>query len=309
MAYKLKLWRLPEGAPNSRGKAFVNLLPLGPDERVTNILPLPEDEDSWDNLHVMFATKSGGVRRNKLSDFQRVNRNGKIAMKLEEEGDRIIGVQICREDEDVLLTTAQGMCIRFPVDTVRVFAGRTSTGVRGIRLDKDNHVISMAILRHVETTSEEAKAYLKHAAAMRRAAGEADAEEPEDAETPDVAISHERIADLGAAEQFVLTVTQNGYGKRTSSYEYRTSGRGGKGIIAIQTSSRNGPVVAAFPVEDSDQIMLVTDGGQLIRTPVDGIRIAGRNTQGVTIFRTREDENVVSVGRIEDVDGDEDEGE
>ena len=309
MAYKLKLWRLPEGAPNSRGKAFVNLLPLGPDERVTNILPLPEDEDAWDNLHVMFATKSGGVRRNKLSDFQRVNRNGKIAMKLEEEGDRIIGVQICREDEDVLLTTAQGMCIRFPVDTVRVFAGRTSTGVRGIKLDKGNHVISMAILRHVETTSEEAKAYLKHAAAMRRAAGEADADEPEDAETPDVAISQERIAELGAREQFILTVTENGYGKRTASYEYRTSGRGGKGIIAIQTSSRNGPVVAAFPVEDSDQIMLVTDGGQLIRTPVDGIRIAGRNTQGVTIFRTREDENVVSVGRIEDVDGDEEEGE
>jgi DNA gyrase subunit A len=163
----------------------------------------------------------------------------------------------------------------------------------------------MAILHHVDTVSEEAKAYLKHAAAMRRAAGEADAEEPEDTDTPDVAIGQERIAELGAREQFILTVTENGYGKRTSSYEYRTSGRGGKGIIAIQTSDRNGPVVAAFPVEDSDQIMLVTDGGQLIRTPVDGIRIAGRNTQGVTIFRTRDDENVVSVGRIEDVDGDE----
>ncbi|WP_375203286.1 DNA gyrase subunit A [Hyphococcus sp.] len=308
MSYKLKLWRLPEGTPNSRGKAFVNLLPLGPDERVTNILPLPEDEEAWEQLHVMFATKSGNVRRNKLSDFQRVNRNGKIAMKLDE-GDRLVGVKVCREDEDVLLTTASGMCIRFPVDTVRVFAGRTSTGVRGIRLDKDNHVISMAILHHVETTSEEAKAYLKHAAAMRRAAGETDAEEPEDTETADVAISPERVAELGGREQFILTVTENGYGKRTSSYEYRTSGRGGKGIIAIQTTSRNGPVVAAFPVDDSDQLMLVTDGGQLIRTPVDGIRIAGRNTQGVTIFRTREDEHVVSVGRIEDVDGEEEEGE
>ncbi|WP_375206093.1 DNA gyrase subunit A [Hyphococcus sp.] len=308
MAYKLKLWRLPEGAPSSRGKAFVNLLPLGPDERVTNILPLPEDENAWEDFHVMFATKSGNVRRNKLSDFQRVNRNGKIAMKLDE-GDRLVGVKVCREDEDVLLTTASGMCIRFPVDTVRVFAGRTSTGVRGIRLEKDNHVISMAILRHVETTSEETKAYLKHAAAMRRAAGETDAEEPEDTETADVAIGQDRIAELGAAEQFILTVTENGYGKRTSSYEYRTSGRGGKGIIAIQTTSRNGPVVAAFAVEDSDQIMLVTDGGQLIRTPVDGIRIAGRNTQGVTIFRTREDEHVVSVGRIEDVEGDEEEGD
>ena len=306
MAYKLKLWRLPEGAPSSRGKAFVNLLPLAADERVTNILPLPEDEEAWEQLHVMFATRSGNIRRNKLSDFQRVNRNGKIAMKLEDEGDRIIGVQICREDEDVLLTTSEGACIRFPVDTVRVFAGRTSTGVRGIRLDAGNHVISMAILRHVETTSEEAKAYLKHAAAMRRAVGEADAEEPEDNEVADVAISPERVAELGAAEQFVLTVTENGYGKRTSSYEYRTSGRGGKGIIAIQTTSRNGPVVASFPVDESDQIMLVTDGGQLIRTTVDGIRVAGRNTQGVTIFRTREDEHVVPVGRIEDVDGEED---
>lgn len=304
MSYKLKLWRLPEGAPSSRGKAFVNLLPLGPDERVTNILPLPEDEDSWEQLHVMFATRSGNVRRNKLSDFQRVNRNGKIAMKLDE-GDRLVGVDICREDEDILLTTAAGMCIRFPVDRVRVFAGRTSTGVRGIRLDDGNHVISMAVLHHVETNSEEARAYLKHAAAMRRAAGEADADEPEESDTPDVAISQERLAELGGREQFVLSVTEHGYGKRTSSYEYRTSGRGGKGIIAIQTTDRNGPVVASFPLEESDQIMLVTDGGQLIRTPVHDIRVAGRNTQGVTIFRTREGEKVVSVGRVEDVDADE----
>ncbi len=307
MSYKMKLWRLPEGAPTSRGKAFVNLLPLGPDERVTNILPLPEDEDSWEQLQIMFATRSGSVRRNKLSDFQRVNRNGKIAMKLDE-GDAIIGVQICREDEDVLLTTATGHCIRFPVDVVRVFAGRTSTGVRGIKLDKDNRVISMAILHHVETSSEDAKAYLKHAAAMRRAAGEENIDEPEDSDTPDVAISQERIAELGAREQFVLTVTENGYGKRTSSYEYRTSGRGGKGIIAIQTTERNGKVVASFPVEETDQLMLVTDGGQLIRTPVDGIRIAGRNTQGVTIFKTRAGERVVSVGRVEDAEEDEEEG-
>lgn len=308
MAYKMKLWRLPEGPPTSRGKAFVNLLPLAQDERVTNILPLPEDEEAWEHLQIMFATASGGVRRNKLSDFQRVNRNGKIAMKLDE-GDAIVGVEICREEEDVLLTTAAGMCIRFPVDVVRVFAGRTSTGVRGVKLDDGNKVISMGVLRHVETTSEEARAYLKHAAAMRRAAGETDAEEPDDGETPEVAISPERLAELGAAEQFILTVTENGYGKRTSSYEYRTSGRGGKGIIAIQTTDRNGPVIAAFPVDEADQIMLVTDGGQLIRTPVDDIRVAGRNTQGVTIFRTREGERVVSVGRIEDVDGDEEPGD
>ena len=303
MSYKMKLWRLPDGAPHSRGKAFVNLLPLGPDERVTNILPLPEDEEAWENLHVMFATRSGGVRRNKLSDFQRVNRNGKIAMKLDE-GDAIIGVDVCRPDEDVLLTSATGMSIRFPVESVRVFAGRTSTGVRGIKMDAGGEVISMAVLRHMDTSSEEARAYLKHAAAMRRAAGEDDADDPEDVDMPDIAISPDRLAEMGAAEQFVLTVTENGYGKRTSSYEYRTSGRGGKGIIAIQTSDRNGPVVASFPIEESDQIMLVTDGGQLIRTPINDIRIAGRNTQGVTIFRTRDSEKVVSVGRVDEEDDD-----
>lgn len=308
MCYKLKLWRLPEGTPQSRGKAFVNLLPLGPDERVTNILPLPEDEDSWESLHVMFATRSGGVRRNKLSDFQRINRNGKIAMKLDE-GDGIIGVEICRPEEDVLLTTAAGMCIRFQVEDVRVFSGRTSTGVRGIKLSDGNSVISMAILRHVDATSDETRAYLKHAAAMRRAAGEEDGGDSDTDEEEASALSTERIAELGAAEQFVLTVTQNGYGKRSSSYEYRTSGRGGKGIIAIVSNERNGPVVASFPSEDSDEIMLVTNGGQLIRTPVHDIRVAGRNTQGVTIFRTRESEQVVSVERIEDIGDEQDVGE
>ena len=306
MCYNLKLWRLPEGNPQSRGKAFVNLLPLGPDERVTNILPLPEDEGAWESLHVLFGTKSGGVRRNKLSDFQRVNRNGKIAMKLDE-GDGIIGVQICRPDEDVLLTTASGMCIRFAVEDVRVFTGRTSTGVRGIKLAEGDSVISMAILHHVDGTSDEARAYLKHAAAMRRAAGEDSYDESEtDTDMPESALSPERIATFGAQEQFVLTVTENGYGKRSSSYEYRTSGRGGKGIIAIVSNERNGPVIASFPSEDSDEIMLVTNGGQLIRTPVHDIRVAGRNTQGVTIFRTREGEQVVSVERIEDMGQDDD---
>ncbi|HRX39029.1 MAG TPA: DNA gyrase subunit A [Parvularculaceae bacterium] len=315
MAYKMKLWRIPEGAPQSRGKAFINLLPLAQDERVTTILPLPKDESAWDELQIMFATKQGNVRRNKLSDFQRINRNGKIAMK-PDEGDAIVGVQICRPDEDVLLTTGHGMCIRFPVDDVRVFAGRTSSGVRGVRLEGGDEVISMAILRHTNVTPDEARAYMKHAAAMRRAIGEEGAEEEvgEEAETTSTetaAISPERVAELGAAEQFVLTVTENGFGKRSSSYEYRTSGRGGKGIIAIVTNDRNGRVVASFPVEDADQIMLVTDGGQLIRTPVDDIRVAGRNTQGVTIFRTREEEKVVSVERIEDIgeEGEEAEGE
>lgn len=308
MAYKMKLWRIPEGPPQARGKAFVNLLPLSQGERVTTILPLPEDEESWRELHVMFATRSGDVRRNQLSDFQRVNRNGKIAMKLEE-GDAIVGVQICRPDQDVLLTTAAGMCIRFPVEDVRVFAGRTSTGVRGIRLGEGDHVISMAILRHVDASPDEARAYLRHAAAMRRAMGEGGEDEADDAADTPVAISPERLAELGAAEQFVLTVTENGFGKRSSSYEYRTSGRGGKGIIAIVANKRNGRVVGSFPVEDSDQIMLVTDGGQLIRTPVNGIRVAGRNTQGVRIFRTREGEKVVSVERIEDIGDDDGQGE
>ena len=286
-------------------------MPLQPDERVTNILPLPEDEDAWDSLQIMFATRSGNVRRNKLSDFRRINRNGKIAMKLSEEWDggqdAIVGVQICRPEDNILLTTARGMCIRFPAEDVRVFAGRTSTGVRGVKLEADDEVISMAILNGVDVSSDEARAYLKHAAAMRRAVEEGvdEAEEMDDDGGAPVAISPERIAELGAAEQFVLTVTANGYGKRSSSYEYRTSGRGGKGIIAIVANERNGRVTASFPVEDADEIMLVTDGGQLIRTPVDGIRIAGRNTQGVTIFRTREGENVVSVERIEDI-GDDD---
>jgi len=312
MCYQLKLWRIPEGPPTARGKAFVNLLPLQQGERVTSILPLPEDENAWEKLQIMFATRSGTVRRNKLSDFQRINRAGKIAMKLEDEWrngqDAIVGVSICQSEDNVLLTTASGMCIRFPVEDIRVFAGRTSTGVRGVRLDDDDEVISMAILNGVEASTEEARAYLKHAAAMRRAAGEEGDDTAED-EAPAAALSPQRIAELGAAEQFILTVTQNGFGKRSSSFEYRVSGRGGKGIIAIVVNDRNGRVCASFPVEDSDQIMLVTNGGQLIRTPVNGIRVAGRNTQGVTIFRTSEGEKVVSVERVGDVGEDEDPGE
>jgi len=223
-------------------------------------------------------------------------------MKLDD-NDAIIGVQVCREDDHVLLTTAKGMCIRFQTDKVRVFSGRTSTGVRGIRLSEGDAVISMAILHGVETSSEEARAYLKHAAAMRRAAGEDDDTVVDD-DGESAALSTERLAELGAREQFILTITENGFGKRSSSYEYRTSGRGGKGIIAIVVNERNGPVRASFPVEDSDQIMLVTDGGQLIRTPVQDIRSAGRNTQGVTIFKTRDGERVVSVERVEDDDSD-----
>ena len=296
--YKEKVWRLPEAAPNARGKALINMLPLEKEERITTIMPLPENEEDWARLDVMFATAEGNIRRNKLSDFVSINRAGKIAMKLDE-GDAIVDVQISTEADDVLLTTAAGQCIRFPTTDVRVFKGRDSTGVRGISLGKGDKVISMAILHHVDATSDERVAYIK----MRRAiAGEAITDEAvtDEEATADAALSQERYAELSAREQIVLTLSENGYGKRTSAYEIRITGRGGKGIVAMVVNERNGPLVASFPVEQSDQIMLVTDGGQLIRCPVDGIRVAGRGTQGVTIFDTAEGERVVSVERISD---------
>jgi DNA gyrase subunit A len=301
--YKEKVWRLPVAAPNGRGKALINILPLEQGERITTIMPLPEDESSWGNFDVMFATTGGTVRRNKLSDFVDVRRSGIIAMKLAAD-ESIVDVQICTERDDVLLTAAGGQCIRFPVTDVRVFQGRTSMGVRGIALPENDELISLAILRHVEATSDERSAYLK----MRRAVvgeaanGEAVAEEAPEADTEEtsgsIQLSSERYVEMSAQEQVVLTVSVNGYGKRTSSYEYRTTGRGGKGIVAMSVNNRNGKLVASFPVEDSDQIMLVTDKGQLIRCPVEGIRIAGRSTQGVIVFDTAEDEHVVSVEHI-----------
>ncbi len=296
--YKEKVWRLPMAAPNSRGKALINILPLEQGERITTIMPLPEDESSWSNLDVMFATTGGNVRRNKLSDFVDVRRSGIIAMKLDE-GEAIVDVQIATENDDVLLTAAGGQCIRFPVTDVRVFSGRTSMGVRGIALGDGDKLISLTILRHLEASSDERAAYLK----MRRAvAGEAAAEESGDSDAEEtsatVQLSQERYAQMSAAEQFVLTISENGYGKRSSSFEYRTTGRGGKGIVAMSVNNRNGKLVASFPVEDSDQIMLVTDKGQLIRCPVEGIRVAGRSTQGVIVFDTAEDEHVVSVEHI-----------
>ncbi len=315
-AYKEKVWRLPLAAPNARGKALVNILPLDQGaERITTIMPLPEDEASWETLDVMFATASGNVRRNKLSDFVQVNRNGKIAMKLDE-GDHIVHVEICTEADDVLLTTGAGQCIRFPVTDVRVFKGRDSTGVRGINLGKGDEVISMTILRHFEASPEERQAYLRRANADRRATGEAielpAAPEPEAEEAAaSIDLEQDRYIAMGAAEQFVLTLSERGYGKRTSSFEYRTSNRGGKGIKAMEVNARNGTLVASFPVETSDQIMLVTDAGKLIRVPVDDIRVVGRASQGVTVFNTDKTEKVVSVEHIEgegeadaEVDGD-----
>jgi DNA gyrase subunit A len=297
--YKQKVWKLPQAAPQARGKALINILPLQQGETINTIMPLPEDESSWDKLDVMFATTRGTVRRNKLSDFADVRPSGIIAMKLDE-GEGIVGVQICTENDDVLLTAAGGQCIRFAVPEVRVFAGRSSMGVRGINLAEGDRVISLSILRHVEATAGERAAFLKQSAAIRRAetGEEGEAAEPaaegEEAAAA-VALSVERYAGLDAQQQFVLTVSEKGMGKRSSSYQYRTTGRGGKGIVAMAITPKTGKLVASFPVEDGDQIMLVTNGGQLIRTRVEGIRIAGRSTQGVIVFDTAEDERVVSV--------------
>jgi len=307
--YKEKVWRLPLAAPQARGKALINILPLDPGETITTIMPLPEDEKSWANLDVMFATTKGTVRRNKLSDFVDVRRSGIIAMKLAP-GEGIVDVAICTEKDDVLLTTAGGQCIRFPVPEVRVFTGRTSMGVRGIALDGDNKVISLSILRHADATADERAAYLKRASAIRRGTGaevEAGAtngveEAPETADVANIELGEQRYVELSAAEQFVLTLSERGFGKRSSSFEYRTTGRGGKGIVAMSLTAKTGKIVGSFPVEESDQVMLVTDAGKLIRTTVAGIRIAGRSTQGVIVLNTAEDERVVSVERLSEED-------
>ncbi|AIB13609.1 DNA gyrase subunit A (plasmid) [Azospirillum argentinense] len=306
MVYKLKVYRLPLGNPQARGKAFVNLLPLIDGETITTVLPLPEDEAVWADLHVVFATSKGNVRRNRLSDFANIRSNGLIAMKLEEEGERLIAVRTCSEADDVLLATGGGKCIRFEVADVRVFAGRTSTGVRGIRLADGDEVISMTTLHHVESSPEERAAFLKR---KREEGvdmeGEA-APEADEVSTESVTLSTERYEELKGLEQYVLTVTERGYGKRTSSYEYRVTGRGGQGIWNMEMGERNGSIVAAFPVEDSHQVMMVTNGGQVIRMPIHDVRIAGRKTLGVTLFRVGADERVVSVASIaedEDTNG------
>ncbi len=310
IAYKLKVWRLPLAAPQARGKALINLLPLENGERITSIMPLPEDENNWSELDIMFATTSGTVRRNSLADFAEVRANGKIAMKLEE-GDGIVGVETCSTHDDVLLTTSLGQAIRFNVTEVRQFVGRNSIGVRGIRLAKGDHVISMTILRHFEATPEERTAYIKMSRAMRGEAEEAtaDIEGETDIEGEAPPLSPERYAQMSAAEQLVLAISQSGYGKRSSSFEYRVTGRGGKGITAMAVTGKNGPIVASFPVENDDQIMLVTDGGKLIRVPVEGIRLAGRATQGVIVLDTAKNENVVSVERVSEHEPDQEETE
>jgi DNA gyrase subunit A len=290
--YRLKVWRLPEGGANTRGRPMVNLLPLAEGETISTVLPLPEDENEWGKLHVMFATAKGNVRRNSMDAFANIRSSGKIAMTFDEgSDDRLIGVRLLTEDDDVLLATRQGRAIRFAATDVREFQSRHSTGVRGARLLGDDEVISLSVLRGFAATSEEREAYLKAA--------------PWKDGDREVTLSPERMKEFEDAEEFILTVTANGYGKRTSAYEYRRTNRGGQGITNIVTSDRNGPVVASFPAHNGEQLMLVTDQAKLIRTTVGDIRVAGRNTQGVTIFRVAQDEHVVSAAKIEGSDEEE----
>ena len=308
IVHKLKVYRLPIGTPTSRGKAFVNLLPLTPGETISAVLPLPEDETTWDAFFVTFATSGGTVRRNRLSDFANIRSNGLIAMKLEDD-ERLIAVHTCTDDQDILLATRDGKCIRFAVPEVRVFAGRTSTGVRGIKLADGDEVISMSILRRVDATPDERSAYLKWSRQKRGGEELAIIEEPDDDVAVAGSISAERAAELEAAEEFILTVSERGFGKRTSAYEYRSTGRGGQGIQNMEVNDRNGLVVATFPIGGQDGIMLVSDGGQVIRIGVADIRIAGRRTQGVTLFRVSADEHVVSVARLSEEAGSADDEE
>jgi DNA gyrase subunit A len=301
MVYKMKVYLLPLGTPQSKGKAMVNLLPLAQDETISTVMELPEDESQAKDMHIMFSTASGGVRRNLLSDFTNVKSNGKIAMKLDD-GDAMVNVAICTGEDHVFLTTRMGQCIRFASNDVRVFAGRNSTGVRGIRLQDGDRVISMSILNSGKWTSDERDAYLRYANAIRRSD-----DENEVFELPE-SLSQEQVDEMASQEEFLLTVTERGFGKRSSSFEYRTTGRGGKGIANIDMSERNGLVAGSFPVEAEDEIIMVTDGGQLIRTKVDQIRIGGRKTQGVTLFRVAEGENVVSVSRFRDMGDDAEDG-
>ncbi len=307
--FREKVWRLPEAGPAGKGRALINLLPeLGADA-ITTVLPLPQDESLWDNLHLVFATAQGNVRRNRLSDFRNVRSVGLIAMKLDE-GDRLIGVATCHEGDDVLLATRKGRCIRFQLsdETVRVFAGRDSSGVRGIRLLDGDQVISLTVLRHVDASIAEREAYLKLANAKRRGNGDDEGEAAAEGEeaVADLTLTPERLAALELNEELLLTVTDMGFGKRTSSYEYRVSGRGGQGIANITLAPRNGTaVVATFPVRQGDDVMLVTDAGRLIRVPADQVRITGRQAMGVMLFRVNAGEHVISVFPVVEDAGDE----
>ncbi|OUI98143.1 DNA gyrase subunit A [Acetobacter sp. DsW_54] len=319
--YRQKVWRLPEAGPAAKGRALVNLLPdLGTDT-ITAVLPLPQDEELWESLHLVFATASGGVRRNRLSDFRNIRVSGMIAMKLDD-GDSLIGVATCRDGQDVFLATRKARCIRFQItdDTVRVFAGRGSSGVRGIRLAEGDRVISLAVLNHVEATVEERAAYLRMANAKRRAENAADTEDDTDVSVVDgdedegatgtEALTPERFAQLEAAEEVLLIVSDGGFGRRSSAYDYRVSGRGGQGItnMTFSANKRGTEVSATLPVLPGTDVMLVTDAGRLIRVPVDQVRIMARQASGVTLLRLNDAERITSVFPVMD-DGEDEAGE
>ncbi|SOH94432.1 DNA gyrase subunit A [Monaibacterium marinum] len=298
MVFQLKTWRLPQGGRNARGKALVNILPITPGTGIAATMPVDRDEEDWGDLQVVFSTSAGDVRRNRLSDFTNIMRNGKIAMRLPDDGTRLVNARICGEEDDVMLVTAMGRAIRFPSTAVRVFNSRTSTGVRGIKLAEGDNVVSMSVIRHFEADPAERAAYLK----MRRAvAGSVDDETDEDDVAPG-AISPERYAEMSAAEDLILTLTENGAGKLSSSHDYPVRGRGGQGVMAMDKALRGGQLVASFPVEIHDQIMLATDAGQSIRTPVEHISFRSRSAGGVRVFNTREAEKVVSVAWIAEPD-------
>ena len=308
IVYKMKVWKLPQGTPQAKGKAMINLLPLAEGENITTIMPLPEDETKWENSYIVFTTKNGNVRKNKLSDFVDVRSNGKIAMKLKND-DEIQTVETCTNDDDILITTSKGQCIRFRIKDLRIFVGRSSTGVRGIKLSNKDKVISSTIIKSSNATTEERSAYIKMSRAVR---GDTELDVDNGDESVDniapTVITDQQYAEMGASEQFILSISTNGFGKRTSTYEYRVTGRGGKGIIAMVVNDRNGDIADSFPVESTNQIILVTNKGKLIRCPVDGIRIASRSTQGVKIFDIDDEEQVVSVERLGDIETDNDEG-
>lgn len=336
--YKLKVYKLPMGSPQSKGRALVNIFPMEKDETINVVMPLPENEDTWDKLNIMFATNRGTVRRNSLTDFKYVASNGKIAMKLDE-GDHLTSVRVCDESQHILLSTKQGKCIRFPVGSVREFKSRASTGVRGIKLDAGNEVTSMAVLKGSELNDVNIRSeYLKISPEIRSELSalllqmdqvKSQKEQPEQIsiDTPDLSegeinkqidelvakisstLSPDVIKDWAHNEEFIITITENGYGKRSSAYEYRVTNRGGSGIVNIITSSRNGQVVASYRIADTDHLMLITGKGRLIRCPVHDVRITGRNTQGVTIFKTNGDEKVISVAKIEDAQADDEGGQ
>jgi DNA gyrase subunit A len=307
MVYKLKTWRLPQGGRTAKGKAVVNILPIPPGVSVAAIMPVDRDEADWADLQIVFATSAGTVRRNRLSDFTNVMRNGKIAMKFEgdHEGTRLINARICSEDDDVMLVTSSGRAIRFPSTEVRVFNSRSSVGVRGVRLSGKDEVVSMSVISHFDATADERTAYLKRRRAMAGVADDAELEEDENA---DAIISPERYEEMWQAENLLLTITAGGSGKLSSSHDYPVRGRGGMGVAAMDRAMRGGALIASFPVELDDQIMLATSKGQSIRVPVEGISFRSRSAGGVKVFNTGKNEEVVSVARIAD-QGDEDEGE